>query len=506
MLMRFFASLRGKSRMPRAGAANAADAAYQEAVAHFHRCEYAQAQAICRDLLALQPQSLSALDLLALIAGQTDDPDQVEQLNREILALAPDEPSIHFKLGLALWGKGLCHEAIASFRQALSLDPGYEQAHSSLLFCMSFAHGLSAAEMFTEYLQFSERFETPVCAQRKEHTNHPDAARPLRVGYVAFDFGNTINHYYLEPLLQAHDRSQFKLFLYDNANRETATTEALRRPGDSWRKLAGLDHEQAAARIRADAIDILVDLSGHLKDNRLLTFARKPAPVQMTWLSYPQTTGIRAIDYRITDRYCDPPGLADRYYVEELLRLPDGYWCYRPPAETPGPLPAIRNGCITFGCFNTFAKITPATLEVFAQVLRQNAHSRLIMLCVPQGESTRRVRETFERHGIAADRLSIYPRLAQAAYRDMHRQVDIALDPFPCNGATTTLDALRMGVPVVSLEGDSCAARAGVSILSVAGMPQLIAGDAPHYVDIATRLAADLPQLAAMRAQLPARI
>jgi protein O-GlcNAc transferase len=506
MLMRFFASLRGKSSMPRARVAKTAEAMFQEALAHFRRLEYEQAEAICEDLLELQPQSLPAMDLRALIAGQTGDVDRMEQITREILVLTPGEPSVHYKLGLALRTKGRCHEAITSFRQALALDPGYEQAHSALLFCMSFSHGPTAAEIFAEYLQFSERFETPVCAHRKEHTNQPDVARALRIGYVAFDFGYRINHYHLEALLQAHDRSRFKLFLYDNRNRETATTAALKQPGDSWRTLAGLDDEQAAARIRADAIDILVDLSGHLNNNRLLTFARKPAPVQMTWLSYPQTTGIRAIDYRVTDRYCDPPGLADRYYVEQLLRLPDAYWCYCPPRESPGPLPAIRNGFVTFGCFNTFAKITPPTLELFAKVLQRNARSRLIMLCVPQGESTRRVRETFERHGIAAERLSIHPRQAYVIYRRMHRQVDIALDPFPCNGATTTMDALWMGVPVVSLEGESCAGRAGVSILTVAGMQQFIAGDTSHYIDIATRLTTDLPQLAAMRAELPTKL
>jgi len=499
MLNRLIVELLNKLRARKSPAA-----AYQRALEHFQKGRDGEAREICTQLLAADPGFAAALDLLGAIAGRTEDLDEMEQIVRRILALQPLEPGVHFRLGVILRAKGLCHEAIACFRQAIALDPAHEEARSALPSCMMFAHGIAPGEIFAETLRYAEQFDAATArAKAPTHPNTADPLRRLRVGYVAFDFGNQTNHYYLRPLFAAHDRTQYEIFLYDNSSRETGATRALKFPGDTWRCIAGLSHEQAAARIREDEIDILVDVSGHLMDNRLRTFARKPAPVQMTWLSYPQTTGIGAIDFRITDRYCDPPGVADSYYVEKLLRLPDSYWCYAPPFDLPpGPLPALSNGFVTFGSFNIFIKLTPPTLDLWAKLLGQVVNSRLMMLCVPSAESERRVRAVFERAGIAGDRLIVHRRLAENRYWRSFQQVDIALDPFPCTGATTTLDTLWMGVPVVSLAGDSCPSRAGVSILNTAGRPEWIAGDAARYLDIARELAADLPRLDAIRREL----
>jgi protein O-GlcNAc transferase len=479
-------------------------AAYRRALEHFKRGEDGAAGEICTQLIAADPGFAPALDLLGAIAGRSEDLDAMEPIVRRILALQPGESAIHLRLGVILRAKGLCHEAIACFRAALALEPQNQEAQSALLSCMMFAHGLSAAEIFAECRRYGERVDAATAGARtRAHPNGCDPSRPLRLGYVAFDFGNRINQCYLRPLFAAHDRSQYKIFLYDNSQRGSSATAALEFPGDTWRGIAGLSDEQAAAQIRGDEIDILVDLSGHLMNHRLLTFALKPAPLQMAWLSYPQTTGLSAIDYRITDRYCDPPGVADGHSVEKLLRLPDSYWCYAPPlAAPPGPLPALERGCVTFGSFNNMVKLSPPTLELWARLLGQVADSRLVMLCVPSVETEQRVRKVFERAGIAGERLTMHRRLAKEPYWRSFQEVDIALDPFPYTGATTTLDALWMGLPVVSLAGDRCASRAGVSLLSSAGRPQWIAGDAGRYLEIARDLAADLPRLAAIRREL----
>jgi predicted O-linked N-acetylglucosamine transferase (SPINDLY family) len=269
-----------------------------------------------------------------------------------------------------------------------------------------------------------------------------------------------------------------------------------------------MSDDQVARLIREDGIDMLVDLAGHTLGSRLLVFARKPAPVQLTFMGYVNTTGVAAIDYRITDAVADPPGVNDARYTERLLRLPTSLFGYRPPDDAPavGPLPAVANGFPTFGSFNNFSKITSAVVDTWVQLLLKSPQSRLIMFGVPAGETQRRVRESFAAHGVDPARLELHARTGFADYLQIHNRVDIALDPFPFNGGATTCHALWMGVPTVALAGEVFAARTGMSLLNAVGLPELVASDVNDYIEIAANLAVDLPRLGAMRAGLRERM
>jgi predicted O-linked N-acetylglucosamine transferase (SPINDLY family) len=283
-------------------------------------------------------------------------------------------------------------------------------------------------------------------------------------------------------------------------------TERCRRSAHVFRNIVGQSNAAADALIRQDRIDILVDLTMHMSDNRLLLFARRPAPVQITYLAYCGTTGLDAIDYRITDPHLDPPGEATPYYSEKSLWLPETYWCYEAPdCGEISSLPAEKAGCVTFGCFNNFCKVSGAALEIWAKLLAATPHARLL-LHAPEGQARQRVREALIAHGLDANRLEFVGRTSFPEYAAYYHRVDIALDPFPYGGGTTTCDAMWMGVPVVTLRGKLAVGRGGASILSNVGLPELIAGSEERYVEIAAGLANDLPRLAELRATLRQRM
>ena len=269
----------------------------------------------------------------------------------------------------------------------------------------------------------------------------------------------------------------------------------------------GLSDEELAAAVHQDRIDMLVDLTMHMAHNRMLVFARKPAPVQVTYLAYCGTTGLDTIDYRLTDPYLDPPGADEQFYSEQSIRLPETYWCYRPAVDSPpvGPLPALAAGRLTFGCLNNFCKVTEPTLAAWCRLLRVLPDSRLL-LHAARGSHRDRVRAILAEQGVSSDRLVFVDGVPILEYLRLYEQIDVALDPFPYGGGSTTCDALWMGVPVVSLAGKTAVGRSGLSILSNIGLPELIASDVDQYVRIAAELAADLPRLAALRATLRERM
>jgi predicted O-linked N-acetylglucosamine transferase (SPINDLY family) len=284
-------------------------------------------------------------------------------------------------------------------------------------------------------------------------------------------------------------------------------TAVLRSHSDHWKVISHLNDDRAAQLIRADRIDILVDLSQHTADNRLLIFARKPAPIQVTWQGYPGTTGLSTIDYRLTDPYLDPHGQTDEFYTERSIRLPHTFWCYQPTIDTPqaNALPALKNGYITFGCFNSFVKVTEPALRLWAEVLKAVPDSRLL-LQTRQGTHRQRIRKLIEGNGIASERLEFVDRTSQKEYFGLHHRVDIALDPIPYPGHTTALDGFWMGVPVITLAGTTAASRGGVSMLNNVGLPELIAYTKEQYVSIAAALSADLDKLSELRATLRERM
>ena len=482
-----------------------ADALLQAAVAHQQAGRLDQAELAYQTILRDAPGHPLALHYLGLIAMRRDDFDLAEELIAESLAANPADVRARQSMGQVLRALGRIDEEIDLYRATLAVAPESASIHSALCLACCFSARHDAQAVFAEHCAWARRFAPPAAASA--YGNAAEPQRRLRLGYVAFDFGNAINGCYLEEVFRHHDRNAYELFLYQNGKRQGPWSERLRRQAEHWREIRELDDAAAAAAIRADGIDVLVDLSGHLGDNRLLTFARKPAPVQVSWLSYPASTGLAAIDYRLTDPYCDPPGLTEQLYTEKLHRLPHTYWCYRPAIAYPvAPLPVLKNGWITFGSFNAYAKINEPVIELWARLLSGLPQARLFIMTVPRGSATAALRERFQRRGIAPERLDIAAGVSPDRFHEMFARADIALDPFPYNGATTTLDSLWNGVPVVTLAGSSCVSRAGVSMLSNAGLAELIARDEDDYLAIAQRLAQDPGALQALRNGLRARL
>jgi predicted O-linked N-acetylglucosamine transferase (SPINDLY family) len=327
------------------------------------------------------------------------------------------------------------------------------------------------------------------------------------VGYVSPDFRNHCQAFFTVPLLAAHDHRDFEIVCYADVVRPDSITARLRASADAWRNIAGLDHEQAAELIRRDGIDILVDLTMHMARNRLLVFARKPAPVQVCWLAYPGTTGLAAIDYRLTDPHLDPPGREDSYYSEQSIRLPDCFWCYDPLDAEPAvnALPAAEKGYVSFACLNNFCKVNPPVLALWARVLQAVDRSRLTILA---GEGAHRdhALDLLAAEGVAPDRVTFVAKQPRQQYLRYYHDVDIGLDTVPYNGHTTSLDSFWMGVPVVTLTGPTVVGRAGACQLMNLGLPELIASSPEQYLRIVAELARDLPRLGALRATLRERM
>jgi predicted O-linked N-acetylglucosamine transferase (SPINDLY family) len=329
----------------------------------------------------------------------------------------------------------------------------------------------------------------------------------LRIGYVSPDFRNHVDAYFTIPLLCNHDHEKHEIFCYANVPNPDAVTQRMRGYADVWRSTVGLSDEQVAELVRRDQIDILVDLELHAAKNRLLMFARKPAPVQVAWLGYPGSSGLSTIDYRLTDPYLDPPGLLDEFYSEESVRLPDTFWCYDPLNEEPpvNGLPALQNGVITFGCLNNFCKINDGCLSLWAKVLQKVRQSRLL-LRAPRGQVRDWVISVLQKEGIEEGRIELVESTPRPQYLKTYHRIDLGLDPVPCSGHTTSLDAFWMGVPTVTLLGQTAMGRAGFSQLCNLGLSELAAETPEQYVEVVARFASDLDGLQKLRASLRNRM
>jgi predicted O-linked N-acetylglucosamine transferase (SPINDLY family) len=312
---------------------------------------------------------------------------------------------------------------------------------------------------------------------------------------------------FLLPLFRHHDRRQFEIICYAQVTHPDLHTRQFQDLVPVWRNTVRRTDSEVAAMIRDDQIDILVDLKLHTAGNRLLIFAHKPAPVQVTWLGYPGTTGMNAIDYRLTDPHLDPPDGDQTCYSERTIRLPDTFWCYDPLTDEPqvNALPCLQNGYVTFGSLNNFLKINDDVLSLWAQVLGGIPGSRLILLA-PQGSARRRVLDRMTSAGISPDRIEMLDRHPRCQYLQTFHRIDISLDTFPYNGHTTSLDSFWMGVPVITLVGPTIVGRAGLGQLTNLGLPDLIAHAPEQYIQIATKLAADTPRLNDLRSTLRQRM
>jgi predicted O-linked N-acetylglucosamine transferase (SPINDLY family) len=468
---------------------------------------YDEAVEVLRAAVALLPDSTVLLNNCAAALIEANRREEARTDLEKLREGLPDAPEVHFNLGGIYREYGRPDESIASYRRALQLTPGHLPTYSNLLMQLNYSARLDAAEIFADHRRFGEQFA------RRYAPPALDAEWPrrLRIGYLSPDFHNHVVMRFMEPVLARHDRARFEIFCYHNHSTKDAVTDRLRALAERWRDCEELSDARIAERIRADCIDILVDLAGHTVGSGLLALAMKPAPVQMTYLGYPNTTGLAAVDYRISDAYADPPGESDRLSTERLLRLPGSYFCYRPEPDAPpvGPLPAQQAGHVTFGCFNNFAKLSDSFLAMAARVLAAVPNSRLLLKARPLSIDSvaQTVRSGFERAGIEPERVELRGwESGTKNHLSIYGSVDIALDSFPYNGATTTCEALWMGVPVISLVGDRHAGRVGSSLLNAVGFGEFVARDAGGYVATCARLAADVAKLAALRAGLRERM
>lgn len=422
------------------------------------------------------------------------------------IRLAPNYADAYYNLGNALKDLGCGEQAIAAYRQAVAHDPGLVKAHGNLQMALHYA-GCDPGVILAEARSFAAQF----VAQHPTSFENPSLPnRRLRIGYVSPDFRAHSVAFFLEPVLRSHDRQAVELFCYAEIARPDAVTDRLRGLADHWRSTLGRADDEVAAQIRSDGIDILVDLAGHTGSNRLLVFARKPAPVQVSWLGYPGTTGLATIDYRLVDAVTDPPGDADRYATERLLRLAGGFLCYGPPeAPEPVPPPSASGAPLTFGSFNNPAKLSDATLDAWSALLRQAAGSRLLLKGRPFGDpATQQLfLDRLAQRGISPERVDLVSWVASAAdHLKLYDRLDIALDCFPYNGTTTSCEALWMGVPVVTLAGTQHAGRVGASLLRRVGLADLVAENATAYVEIAATLAKDPARLRDLRRSMRPRL
>jgi predicted O-linked N-acetylglucosamine transferase (SPINDLY family) len=430
--------------------------------------------------------------------------DEAEQQLLAGLAIDPAHAALHDNLGNVYKDSGQLDRAIACFRRALELQPAAAGTHGNLAYALSF-QAEEPGPILEECRRWNARFAAPLPRWR-EHSNDVAANRRLTVGYVSADFREHCQSLFTLPLLAHHDHAAFEIFCYSSVKRPDARTERIAALADVWRDVRKLDDDALTARIQADRIDILVDLTMHMADGRPRVFARKPAPVQVAWLAYPGTTGINAIDYRLSDPRLDPPG-TERDYSEQTIRLPDTFWCYDSltPVPQPNALPARSRGYLTLGCLNNPCKLTDHTLRLWGAVARRLPDARLLLMA-PPGNSRTLLLGRLAAHGIAGDRVAFQEFRPRADYLAAYHEIDLGLDTFPYNGHTTSLDSLWMGVPVVTRVGLTCVGRAGLSQLHHLDLLELAGDTDAAFIDAAVALGSDWERLGMLRGELRRRI
>jgi predicted O-linked N-acetylglucosamine transferase (SPINDLY family) len=412
--------------------------------------------------------------------------------------------ALHDNLGSVLKDVGEIDAAIDCFRASLALNPDNPATHSNLVYSLSF-QSARPEPVLAECRRWNERFAAPL-RLGTSHANVRTPERRLRIGYVSADFRDHCQSLFTLPLLSRHDHRSFEIVCYSSVARPDDTTRRIAALADTWREVRPFRDEQLAQVIRDDRIDILVDLTMHMAHGRPLVFARKPAPLQVAWLAYPGTTGLAAMDYRLSDPRLDPASDA-AHYTETTLCLPDAFWCYDPLTTEPpvNELPALERGYVTFGCLNNPCKLTDATLRLWGSVLKALPGSRL-QLMAPPGRARQRLAERLAAHAVGAERVDFVPHRIRAEYLRSYHGIDVALDTFPYNGHTTSLDAYWMGVPTVSRVGDTCVGRGGLSQAFQLDLARLAAETDAGFSEVAIELATDLPALAVLRRQLRGRL
>ena len=472
---------------------------------------YNEAAAALAEALHRDPDLADASSNLSGLLAEAGRLEEAVALARRAVELNASHADAWHNIGNALVRQGRAEEAIVAYRRAVELKPDAAQFHSNLLLALHYLPEFDSAAMLEEHRAYGRRFQ-PSPEQFPRHRNRRDPNRRLRIGYVSPDFRQHSVGYFIEAALEKHDRKAFEVFCYSDVTEADAMTRRMQAKVPNWRQIARATDAAVEQAIRRDQIDILVDLSGHAGHNRLPVFARKPAPVQVSYLGYPDTTGLGAMDYRLTDSHVDPPppdGDAEAMSVEKLVRIDPCAWCFRPHEPYP-PLPSPpADRPITFGTFNAVTKLNAPLIATWARILQRVPGSRFFMKAgaLVDAATAQRLRDQFAAHGVAAERVELVgQRLDPTQHLALYANLDIALDTFPYNGTTTTCEAMWMGVPVVALAGRTHAGRVGVSLLENVRLSELVARDREAYIHMAVALAEDRGRLAALRGSLRQRM
>ncbi|MDP6673842.1 MAG: tetratricopeptide repeat protein [Gammaproteobacteria bacterium] len=461
------------------------------------------------------PENQASLVLLhhrlGLALRQLEQTDEAIVHYNQAIARQPDFALAHNSLGGALLARNDLDAAMDCFRKALEIEPGNSRVHSNLLLTMNYFSGVTQKQLYEESLKFDSQHARGLLQGRKPFRNSRNKKKVLRIGYLSPDFREHSVAFFTRKLPGQHNREAVTVYCYADVDRPDDLTGQFQTQTDHWLSITAMENDEVAARIRQDGIDILIDLAGHTANNRLLVFARKPAPIQVSWLGYPNTTGIKVMDYRLTDAVADPNGDADPLHAEKLVRLEHGFLCYQNDESIPvvSPPPCLKQGHVTFGSFNTIKKVTSEVVRVWSQILTGTPGARLIMKANALEDETTKTRllQAFGENGITRDRIDLVNATPHRKdHMKVYSKVDISLDPFPYNGTTTTCEALWMGVPVISLRGNRHAGRVGASIHHHIGLTELTVDSEDEYVALAKRLAGDTERLVTLRKALRPQI
>lgn len=472
---------------------------------HVRRLDEAERQ--LRRSLELNPKNTDAHNNLGIVLIDMVRMADAETSARTALAFDAKNPRAWNTLGVALQHQNRLAEAIEAYRHVLTLEPENDGVHSNMLFAMTQMEGVDPGTLFAEHRRFGELIEHRLRKHAAVHANSRDPARPLRVGFLSGDLRHHAVASFIEPILERlHGRAGLTLHAYHNHVATDHVSQRLHAYMTQWRNVIGLDDDALAECIRADGIDILIDLSGHTAHNRLPVLARKPAPVQVTWIGYPGTTGMQAVDYYLTDRHILPPGRFDHQFTEKLVHLPVSA-LFQPERNAPGigPLPALAKGHITFGSFNRISKIGRPVVAAWGRLLRALPDSKLLIAGVSGTDGADQLLGWLAEEGVDAARVLLRARCNLVDYLGLHNEVDISLDTFPYSGGTTTLHAMWMGVPTLTMAGDTAAGRQTVCILEHSGLQQYIATDTEDFERRGVALSRDLGALAELRAAMRSR-
>lgn len=459
-----------------------------------------------RQEVAMNPEDPEPHFVLGTMFQKRRHFDQAMACYDNALALEADHLAAMNNMALMLEHKGRLDEGIAMYRRLIERHPHAASCHSNLVYSLHFHPDYDASALAREHARWRGRHADPWRAEIQPHRNDRSPDRRLRIGYVSPNLRTHPVGRFVNGFMAHHDHQRYEIICYASVKQADALTEKIRSACDRWVPVASWSDAALARQIREDSVDVLIDLAMHMSDNRMLTFARKPAPVQISYLAYCSTTGLDTIDYRLTDSYLEAD--SDGYgYVERPLVLPQTYWSYQPGVATPpvGPLPAAAKGYVTFASLNNFCKVTPTVLALWARLLAQVPHSRMLIHCI-QGDHRQQVQHFFAERGVEAHRLAFFDLVPLTAFFQLLNRIDIALDPFPYPGGTTTCDALWMGVPVISLPGQLPHTRSGLSILSNVGLEKLTVRSERAYLQTALALAGDLSRLDRLRQTLRQRM